>query len=376
MRLRSICAVALAACTFAFLAPRGDAAPKGKDKGKDKDKAKGSGTKPIDMGNAPLPGDAPASGVATGGGGGSSAGASTGSGGGGGGSAGAAVEMTDDNTPSNDPTGTKENPNAPHTGDDDAPPTVVGTAPAPRVTGYPVQEVLRPITLPQGMSEVALDLRTAFDHADFEGILRARYGITRQVQIGVLYDIGGVYSDAAPMPTNKLSTGKAAAIDGQYLLTDWVALHLRVPFYMQPFAMAVTLGAPMKFRFTDRFAVYALDNVVDITTVNKFAPDINDEANNRVAAQISTTNPVRYDGNLRFIGSAVYQLDDKTALFGTIGVAFPNFGHSGTTAQYPLEGVVQWSPSPKLDLAGRLGVDSLGDATSTFALRVTAAFRI
>ena len=315
-------------------------------------------------------------------GGGGGAGAATGAGAtvngssSGSGNAGAAVEMTDDDKPSDDPTGTKENPNAPHAiGDDDAPVGVRTGAPPPRPTGYPIQEVLRPITLPQNTSEVALDLRSAFDHADAEGVLRARYGITRQVQIGLVYDIGGVFSDAAPMPTNKFNTGKAAGVEGSYLLADWVAIHVRVPLYMQPFAMGLTLGAPMKFRFTDRFAITALDNIVDITTYNKFTPDLNNEAANRAAAAESMLNPVRHDGNLRFVGAAEYQLNDKTVLIGSTGFFIPDFGN-GTSALYPLEGILQWSPSSKIDLAGRLGFDSLADAASTFGIRFTAAFRI
>jgi hypothetical protein len=373
MRIRSSLALALG--TLTCLAPLAAAKPKAKAKPKDTKPA--GDAKPIDMGSAPLPGDSPAAGSAapatTGAGAATGAGATVGAGGA---NAGAAVEMTDDDKPSDDPTGTKENPNAPHVGDDDAPIGVNTTAPPPRPTGYPIQEVLRPITLPQSTSEVAIDLRTAFDHADAEGVLRARYGITRQIQAGLIYDIGGVFSDAAPVPSNKFNTGKAAGVEGSYLLTDWVAIHVRVPFYMQPFAMGLTLGAPMKFRFGDRFAITAFDNLVDITLDNKFTPDLSNEAANRAFAAESMTNPVRHDGNLRFLGAAIYQLDDKTALIGSTGFVEPNFGHNGANAQYPLEGIVQWSPSPKLDLAGRLGFDDLAQAKDTIGIRFTAAFRI
>ncbi|HTJ44488.1 MAG TPA: hypothetical protein VL463_20430 [Kofleriaceae bacterium] len=315
---------------------------------------------PVEM-DAPLPGDEPAAG----------SGAGSGSG-----SAGAAVEMTDDDKPSDDPSGTKENPSAPHVGDDDAPVGVGTSAPPPRMTGYPIEEVLRPITLPQNTSEVALDLRTAVDHADAEAVLRARYGITRQWQIGLVYNIGGVFSDAQPMPKNKFNTGKVAALEGAYLLTDWAAVKVRVPIYMQPFAMGISLGAPMKFRFGDKFAITAFDTVVDITTYNKFFPDLFSEAHNRAQVVEAMNNTVRRDGNLRFVGTAEYQVNPKTALLGSLGAVMADFGQNNQSAAYLLEGVLQWSPSPKLDLAGRLGFDSLADASSTFGIRLTAAWRI
>ncbi len=370
--VRTRSSLALAAGLLVALAPLAVAKPK--PKAKPKNTAPAGSNAPIDMGSAPLPGESGSSGAGGGSGSGSAAGSGSGSGSG---NAGAAVEMTDDNTPSNDPTGTKENPNAPHTvGDDEAPVGVTSGAPPPRPTGYPIQEVLRPITLPQNMSEVALDFRTAFDHADAEGVLRARYGITRQIQAGVVYDIGGVFSDAAPMPTNKFNTGKAAGVEGSYLLTDWVAIHARVPFYMQPFAMGLTLGAPMKFRFGDKFAITAFDNLVDITFDGGFTPDLTNERYNRAAAAAAMANTVRTDGELRFLGAAIYQVNDHTAVIGSTGFIEPNFGRNGASAIYPIEGIVQWSPSPKIDVAGRLGIDDLTDVGGTIGLRLTAAFRI
>src|SRR5262249_38732522 len=150
--------------------------------------------------------------------------------------AGKAVEMSDDDKPSADPTGREENPNTPHVGMDTETTEVHTGAPPPRPTGYPTQEGLRPITLPQNMPEVALDLRSAFDHTDAGATLRARYGITGQWQIGLVYDVGGVFKDTA-MADAKLNTGKAASLEGSYLVTDWVAVHVRLPIYMQPFAM-------------------------------------------------------------------------------------------------------------------------------------------
>jgi hypothetical protein len=321
----------------------------------------GGDSKPIDV-DMPLPGDngtPPAAGSDQGKG-------STG---------GTEVEMgEDDSAPSDDPTGTKENPNAPVVAGD----TAVRKTPnasAAKPAGYPIEEVLRPITLPQATSEVRIDLRSTFSPGDGGAVLRARYGITRQAQVGLDYVIGGVFKEisASPDAKTKFNTGKAIGVEGAYLVTDWMAVHLRVPMYMQPFAIGVVLGAPMKFRFGDKLALFALDDVIDIN-IHNFVPSLQDERANRAAADLLMSNPVRQNGNVRLTGGAIYQIHPNLAVIGRTGVEFPDFKSQGL--HYPLEGILQLSRSNKLDLAARIGFDNLQDASGTFGIQLSAAYRI
>src|SRR5512142_176963 len=88
----------------------------------------------------------------TGGAGGTGSGATTA--GGSGDAAGSAVQPIED-TPPSDMNGVDENPDNPHAMTNQEPKAAVAPV-AKKTTGYPIQEVLRPITLPQNMSEVSI----------------------------------------------------------------------------------------------------------------------------------------------------------------------------------------------------------------------------
>ncbi len=285
-------------------------------------------------------------------------------------SAGAEVQLTDDDAPSGDPTGTKENPDAPRLGDE-APTDPTG-APAPRATSYPIEEVKRPLTLPTNTSEISLGLGTAVDHTDAEATLRARYGITKQAQIGLAYNIGGVFADTATPPKTKFNTGKAVAIEATFLVEDWVAARLRVPMYMQPFAIGLELGAPMKFHIGDKLAIVALDDLVRVK-LHAFVPSLDDEQQNQLNAYDYDRNSKTSDGEINLSGGALYQHSPKLVIGGTLGMTFPDFASTGLV--YPLYGLVQYSMSRRLDLGLRAGFDSLAIGNS-FGLHAAIAFRI
>lgn len=285
-------------------------------------------------------------------------------------SAGAEVQLTDDDAPSGDPTGTKENPDAPRLGDE-APTDPTG-APAPRATSYPIEEVKRPLTLPTNTSEISLGLGTAVDHTDAEATLRARYGITKQAQIGLAYNIGGVFADTATPPKTKFNTGKAVAIEATFLVEDWVAARLRVPMYMQPFAIGLELGAPMKFHIGDKLAIVALDDLVSIK-LHGFAPSIDNEHSNQLQVLADDINSHTDAGALALRGGVLFQQSPKLVIGGTLAMTFPDFRSTGLI--YPLYGLVQYSMSRRLDLGLRAGFDSLAIGNS-FGLHAAIAFRI
>ncbi len=291
---------------------------------------------------------------------------------------GAEVEMEDE-PPPEDMDGTAENPDAPRN-DDEV--DVVAKAPPVVRAGYPIEQVLRPITLPATTSEIGIDAGIAADPLDLELGLRARYGITRQVQLGLRYLIGGVYEDEASMDTT-FNTGKAFGLDVSYLIKDFVAAHVTVPVYVDPVAVAVTLGAPMKFRFAnDKFAIVALDDLLDIMIYN-FIPSLTDESVNEKRVANDESNTVQAKALMHLRAGIEVQLQPELMIGGQFVQSFPIGDASGTTAgtgvisetTTALEGLGQFSPSPKFDVWGRIGWGNLTDLGS-FGLTVGAQFRI
>lgn len=283
------------------------------------------------------------------------------------GAGGQEVELEED-PPPEDMEGTAENPDAPRlVGEEDDAPADDGT-PAMLRTGYPIEEVPRPITLPATMSEVSLDLRTVADPVDLEIGLRARYGITRQWQIGLRYLVGGVYED----PEFTFNTGKAIGLDVTYLVFDWLAARVTVPVYVDPLGVGVTIGAPMRFRFGDKLALVALDDFIDIRA-HEFVPSLLSEAANEGQVALVETNSTTARGNLHLRLGAIYQLSSQLAVRGNFTQTFIDFDSNGTNTG--LEGLIQYSPSNKLDLVGRLGFDALDDAGS-FGVVLAGVFRI
>ncbi len=291
-----------------------------------------------------------------------------------GGGSGSEVELDEDPAPADgDETGSEENPDAPLLGtnpEEDGP-----KAPVAKKTGYPIAEIERPITLPDFTSEVRLDLRLFPDPLDVEFGLRARYGITRQAQVGVRYNIGGFYEDGKPNAADDkatFNTGKAVALEFQYLVTEWVAPRVTIPMYVDPFAIGMTLGAQMKFRF-GKLAFVGLEDVVGFKLSDKFVPDLENERANEAAADSLVINEINSDGFIRIDGGVVYQLKPNMAVSGRFGVTFNDFADDkGATA---LRVNVQFTPKKMIDLIGQVGFNALDDYNS-FNLGGALAVRI
>src|SRR5439155_11532013 len=116
-------------------------------------------------------------------------------------------------------------------------------------SGYPMEEVVRPITLPANMSEVGLAPHAQVKPYAGADALRARYGITRQVQLGLTYLFAGIYDDPVTMTTKDYGVhgGKAVGLDLTVLLADWIGVRVGVPVYLKPVAASLTIGVPLKF---------------------------------------------------------------------------------------------------------------------------------
>lgn len=288
--------------------------------------------------------------------------------------AGGETELEDDPPPIGDDSGTEENPDAPRVlGEDD--PEAPAT-PRPRATGYPLGEVDRPITIPEFSSEIRFGVAAYPSPLDLELNLHARYGITNQAQIGVRYNIGGFYDDGKHDGDEVWNTGKTVTIDFQYLLTDWVAPRLGVPMYVDPFAIAIELGAPMKFRF-GKLAIVGFEDVLAFKLQgDRWVPHPENERVNEAYAFTTSSdiNEIAPDGYIRLDFGAIYQLKPNLSVTGRFGVTLDDF--SGNDSASALRGQVLFSPISIVDLIGRIGFDRLDDASETFSVNAAIAVRI
>lgn len=298
-----------------------------------------------------------------------------------------------DEGPPPDMEGKDENPGNPHAlpGDETK---VEAKLPEKKVTrtGYPIEEALRPITLPANMAEVAIGPHAQVKVPNDVGYagsdaLHARYGITRQIQLGFTYTLGGIYDD----PKNAddkvgLHPGKAIGLDVTYLVKNYLGVKVGVPVWIyKPMdggspAIGLTIGVPLKFTFGDKFALGGLDDLLAIN-IQHFAPTFEYEylnAYRAAAGDIGTKSP---RGFLRLAGYGVYQQSPKLALIGRLGVTFEDFvsvktqsdrgGGSSTFIRAGLEYTVR----KYLDVGFSLGFEDLS-AVGTFGPSTLLAFRI
>lgn len=283
--------------------------------------------------------------------------------------AGSAVQMAED-PPPEDMDGTSENPDAPRIIGEQK--TGISTVPTVmKKSGYPIEEVYRPITLPQNMSEIGLAPHAQVSPYAGSDALRARYGITRQVQLGLTYLLAGIFADKNFVPGSsggtKVHPGKAVGLDVTYLVQNWIGIKVGVPVYIDPVAVGLNLGAPMKFVFGEKLAIGGFDDLLTIK-ISKFAPSFYQEATNVVAAKGVETNSVLSKGFLRFSGFGIYQHKPNLALLGRIGVTIDDFSTSKSAAGGGLTTFLrlgfQITVKKRIDLGASLGFDDLARAGS------------
>ena len=296
------------------------------------------------------------------------------------GSEGATVQMTEDPPPS-DITGTAENPDAPKTIVDAEAPAVAAVAPPPVRTGYPIEEALRPITLPGNMSEVSLAPHAQVSPYAGSTALRARYGITPKVQLGLTYVLGGIFDDPSTLESKQgFHPGKALGLDVTYMVQDWVGVKVGVPIYISPLAVSLALGAPIKFTFGDKLALGGLDDLLNIR-LDRFAPTFYQELQNATNANATMTRTIQSAGELRVSLFGIYQYEHDLAIIARTGIQMENFA-TGKTDGCPGECLTtfihagfNYSPRKYLDLGLSIGFDDLAHGGS-FAPAGFLAFRI
>jgi hypothetical protein len=293
-------------------------------------------------------------------------------GGGGGGSAGGEVVQMTEDAPPGDIDGRDENPDKPRTLGDESKTSVNKPMRSTR-KGYPIEEAMRPITLPQNMSEVGIGPHIQVKPVQGADALRARYGITSKVMLGLTYVLGGVFDDPASPNTTKIGvhTGKAVGLDVTVLLKDWIGVRLGVPVYIDPLAVGLTLGAPMKWQLAGgKYAIGALDDLLTIR-LNRFAPSFYQEAANAGAAEgtrMGGTGTVQSKGSLRFSGYGVMQYQPKLAFIGRVGVTLEDFATTRTESGGGLSTFIraglQYTPRKYVDLGLSIGFDDMSKSGS------------
>jgi hypothetical protein len=296
--------------------------------------------------------------------------------------AGAEVELSPDPAPApsgDAPEGGEETPGDPHLAAD-AEATVRAEAAAVPSGVYPAELVWRPLTLVGGMAQARLDAgfgglteKIAYEIPGNDevvragGVLRVDYGITDKVQLGLHYG-GGVLDEEG-----NYQAGKTVALEAVYRFTDWAAAQVAVPVLLDPFSAAVTLGAPLKFRF-GKLALFGGRDLITFR-VGDYVPFTTDAlATERAVAAKEGSGTILPDGDITVKGGAMYQLSPQVAVAGTIGVVAADF--SITPAGAPLVVELTYASSAKLDFGANAGFYDLAQADTSAGVGVFVALRI
>ncbi|MCP4444706.1 MAG: hypothetical protein GY811_05075 [Myxococcales bacterium] len=262
--------------------------------------------------------------------------------------------------------GSEENPGAPNSTfdagdkDKDKPKEKADKA----SSGYPARSIERPLNLPGGMVQVALEIPIAFDPFAVSGTLTGSYGITRNVEAGLQYSPGRYADDFA--------VGRAVAIGGQYLITDFVAAEISLPMHLDPFAMGLNLAAPFKYTFFDSFSLVAGENLLSIK-LHEFQPSAENATQNDAFIAARNNNTIVPAWALNFAGGAIYQIDEKMALDAVFGTRFDDTNDAATSS---LDLGLLFANSNKLDFGAKIGVSDLANFTESLALRFFLNSRI
>lgn len=233
--------------------------------------------------------------------------------------------------------------------------------------GYPKRFVARPITLVSAMSELSIETPVYVSPFRANPLLEARYGVTSQLELALAYGVGTASADG-------FTSGKALSLEVRYLVFEWLAAQAGVPMLLDPYAMGITLGVPMKFRFGDNVAITFGQDLVSLR-LWRFVPVVSDPLYTQTELVApESNNTVLPLGDLRLVGGIVYQLDPTLTLIGETGLIATDFARS--KGGVPLLGTLVYSPLRRLDLAARIGFFNLERATQNFALTVSLALRL
>jgi hypothetical protein len=239
---------------------------------------------------------------------------------------------------------------------------------------FPAELIFRPMTLLPGQAQFTLDLPyVSGDETGLTQVLHASYGVVDNLEIGLTYGFGLTRLAAKGMEKG-YEAGKAFSVDAAYaLLPKNLALTLSVPFYTDPFAMSVTLGAPFRFAFNDKWAIFGGGGLIDVKIVKIPVEVANPEFNITTLDKITGENQPEPDGNVKLQLGTLYQAQPHLAGFVTFDLRAPDF--SGEKAAYALFAGGTWTWKNKLDVSARAGWASL-EQDDAVTVSVNTAFRL
>lgn len=269
------------------------------------------------------------------------------------------------NDGSGDLVGSDENPDVPAYAFADRTAPKEEAAKSPALTGYPLRVIDRPINLPGGMSEIAFATDVNVDPFAIGGLLRGSYGINKEAQLSLNYGLG-TFSDS------EFSTGKAVALEGQYLIKNYLAAQISVPIYLDPLAVGLVLGAPMRFKFFDKFILEAGRDLLGIK-LYEFLPSVENARQNDAFIANLEDNTLIPKWNIKTSLTGTYQQTDNLALSAELGVQFNDSDDASTTL---MNLGVLYAKSQKFDLGAQLGAKDLASFTDSLGIRLFLKLRI
>ena len=246
-------------------------------------------------------------------------------------------------------------------------------APPPKVRitrqTFPQQHNLRPLTMPERMSEVSLDLRFMVEPT-VDLWVRGRYGVTQDIEIGVTYGAFAWYLEGS----SEFESGKAASFDAAYtVFPELLAVTASLAFNGDPFATAVAFGAPFRFLIGERVALYGGQDVLRVQ-LSGFAAEPADPVRNIAQSQLAAQTGVDGTrGEVNLIGGALFQHSRNLALYAEAGVEFVDFRAADAPA--PLFVGATWSPGALTDVGARVGFRRPDDPGNSATLQLHIATR-
>jgi hypothetical protein len=250
---------------------------------------------------------------------------------------------------------------------------------------YPVAVIHRPMTLPANTAEIAIDAPVYFGGpvdndetgaidigARATQVLHAAYGVTQDIQVGVSYGFGSERL-SPPEGAKGFEAGKAFSVDGGYtVLPEHLAVTVSLPFYADPFASSLVLGAPFRINMSDKLALVGGQDLLEVA-FNKWPVRPGDPEFNLSQALRDVPGATPFSKgavNLQF--GAQVQVKPNVVISGWTRIHIEDFTNDDTPVS--LYGGVMWSKW-NLDLGARLGFYRLDEASS-FGLGLSAAYRL